>query len=43
METLNQLILSSDLEFIDSKSLEDSRNENHSISMMINGLCNSLD
>jgi len=43
METLNQLILSSDLDFIDFQSLEDSRKEIHSISIMINGLCNSLD
>lgn len=42
METLNQLIISHDLSFIDSQSLEDSRKDIHSISMMINSLCNSL-
>jgi four helix bundle protein len=42
METLNQLIISNDLDYIDSKSLAESRNEIHTISMMLNGLCNSL-
>jgi four helix bundle protein len=42
METLNQLIISNDLEYIDSQSLAESRNEIHTISMMLNGLCNSL-
>ena len=42
METLNQLIISNDLDFLDSQSLEESREEIHSISRMLNGLCNSL-
>jgi four helix bundle protein len=42
METLNQLIISNDLAFLDSQSLEESREEIHSISRMLNGLCNSL-
>jgi four helix bundle protein len=42
METLNQLIISNDLDYIDSQSLSETRNEIHSISMMLNGLCNSL-
>ena len=42
METLNQLIISNDLEYLDSQSLTESRNEIHTISMMLNGLCNSL-
>jgi four helix bundle protein len=41
METLNQLIISNDLEYIDSQSLADSRKEIHIISLMLNGLCNS--
>jgi four helix bundle protein len=43
METLNQLIISNDLDYLDSKSLEELRKEIHSISRMLNGLCNSLD
>lgn len=42
METLNQLIVSNDLDFIDSQSLIESRQEIHTISMMINGLCRSM-
>jgi four helix bundle protein len=42
METLNQLIISNDLEFIDCQSLSDTRKEIHTISRMINGLSNSL-
>ena len=42
MEALYQLIISHDLSFLDSQSLEDSRKDIHSISMMINSLCNSL-
>jgi len=42
METLNQLIISNDLEYLDSQSLTELRNEIHTISMMLNGLCNSL-
>ena len=41
METLNQLIISNDLEYLDSKSLEDLRNEIRVISLMLNSLCNS--
>ena len=42
METLNQLIISNDLDYIDSKSLAKSRKEIHIVSMMLNGLSNSL-
>ena len=42
METLNQLIIANDLEYIDPQSLSDSRNEIHIISKMLNGLSNSL-
>ena len=42
METLNQLIISNDLDYIDSQILVDSRSEIHEISLMLNGLCNSL-
>jgi four helix bundle protein len=43
METLNQLIISNDLEYIDSLSLSESRKDIYTISMMLNGLCNSLE
>ena len=43
METLNQLIISNDLEFLDSLALQESREEIHVISRLLNGLCNSLD
>jgi four helix bundle protein len=42
MESLNQLIISNDLGYIDSQSLTESRNEIHIISKMLNGLNNSL-
>jgi len=42
METLNQLIISNDLEYLDEKILSELREEIHTISMMINGLCNSI-
>lgn len=42
METLNQLIISNDLDYLDSKSLEELRDEIHSVSRLLNGLCNSL-
>jgi four helix bundle protein len=42
METLNQLIISNDLDYIDSQLLSESRNEIHIISKMLNGLSNSL-
>lgn len=42
METLNQLIISNDLDYIDSQLLAESRKDIHTISIMINGLCNSM-
>jgi four helix bundle protein len=42
METLNQLIICNDLEYIDAQSLSELRKEIHPISAMINNLCNSL-
>jgi four helix bundle protein len=42
METLNQLIISNDLEYLRSNSLSELRSEIHTISIMLNGLCNSL-
>ena len=42
METLNQLIISNDLGFLDGQSLSELRKEIHAISLMLNGLCNSL-
>jgi four helix bundle protein len=42
METLNQLIISNDLEYLGSNSLSELRSEIHTISIMLNGLCNSL-
>lgn len=38
METLNQLIISNDLEYIDPISLTELRNEIHTISLMLNRL-----
>jgi four helix bundle protein len=38
MEALNQLILSHDLEYLDSESLSAIRNEIHTISLMLNRL-----
>lgn len=42
METLNQIIISNDLEYIDNQSLVELRKEVHEISRMLNGLCNSI-
>ena len=42
MESLNQLIISNDLEYLDDQSLTELRKEIHPISLMLNGLCNSL-
>jgi four helix bundle protein len=42
MESLNQLIISNDLVFINKESLLDIRNDIHVISLMLNNLCNSL-
>ena len=42
METLNQLIISNDLEYLLSNSLSELRSEIHTISIMLNSLCNSL-
>ena len=42
METLNQLIISEDLQFLNSESLLETRKEIHIISMMLNGLSNSI-
>ena len=42
MESLNQLIISNDLEYLDDKTLSELREEIHTISMMINGLCNAI-
>jgi four helix bundle protein len=42
METLNQLIISNDLDYIDAQALSESRNEILIISRMLNGLSNSL-
>jgi four helix bundle protein len=39
METLNQLILSCDLNYIDIKVLNELRDEIHTISLMLNRLC----
>ena len=38
METLNQLIISNDLEYLDSKTLMEFRSEVHLISLMLNNL-----
>lgn len=38
METLNQLIISNDLDYLDSQSLTELRNEIHTISLMLNNL-----
>lgn len=42
METLNQLIISQDLDYIDSQLPDESRAEIHIISKMLNGLSNSI-
>lgn len=39
METLNQLIISNDLDYIGISALSDSRKEIHSIALMLNALC----
>lgn len=39
METLNQLIISNDLDYLDSKVLAEYRNDIHTISLMLNNLC----
>ncbi len=38
METLNQLIISKDLEYLESKELTELRNDIHTISLMLNNL-----
>ena len=40
METLNQLIISNDLDYIDSQSLIELRSDVHTISLMLNRLIN---
>jgi len=42
METLNQLIISNDLEYLDSELLAGLRKDIHVISLMLNNLCNSV-
>ena len=42
MESLNQLIISNDLEYLETNVLSELRSEIHTISIMLNGLCNSL-
>jgi len=42
METLNQLIISNDLEYLDDQSLTELRKDIHPVSAMINSLCNSI-
>jgi four helix bundle protein len=39
METLNQLILSNDLEYLSIQALNELRDEIHTISLMLNNLC----
>jgi four helix bundle protein len=39
METLNQLIISEDLEYLSTQNLNELRNEIHTISLMLNNLC----
>jgi len=41
METLNQLIISNDLDYIDNDILAELRKDIHVISLMLNNLCNS--
>jgi four helix bundle protein len=43
METLNQLIICNDLEYLDNELLGELRKEIHVISIMLNNLCNSVD
>jgi four helix bundle protein len=40
MESLNQLIISNDLEYLESLALSDLRNDVHTISLMLNRLIN---
>ncbi|MBA4322035.1 MAG: four helix bundle protein [Odoribacter sp.] len=42
MESLNQLIISNDLEYLDDKLLSELRKDIHVISLMLNNLCNSV-
>ncbi len=42
METLNQLIISNDLEYLDAGTLAELRKDIHVISLMLNNLCNSV-
>jgi four helix bundle protein len=42
METLNQLIISNDLEYLDNDVLGELRKDIHVISLMLNNLCNSV-
>jgi four helix bundle protein len=42
METLNQLIISNDLEYLDNKLLAELRKDIHVISLMLNNLCSSI-
>jgi four helix bundle protein len=39
METLNQLIISNDLDYLSTPILDELRNEIHTISLMLNNLC----
>jgi len=41
METLNQLIISNDIEYIDDNNMTELRKDIHVISLMLNNLCNS--
>lgn len=42
METLNQVIISNDLDFMDNIKLMELRKEIHIISIMLNNLCSSI-
>jgi four helix bundle protein len=42
METLNQLIISNDLEYLDNNILQELRKDIHVISLMLNNLSNSV-
>ena len=42
METLNQLIISNDLEYLENELLADLRKDIHVISLMLNNLWNSI-
>ncbi len=43
METLNQLIICNDFEYLSNELLGDLRKDIHVISLMLNNLCNSTD